>query len=243
MDSITRRWVRGSLLITILVLAFAEAMFLFFSISGYYEGAARTLRGRIDTMITQLSVNDAATPQARELVLRRMVEQFSEKEKFELMLIDTQGRISVSTAGFAADKDTRAEDFVQALFDSEGVGQSVYRTSSGERVMAMSVLLPFACGEILSIRLVTSMALIDKTLFSMIAVSLLVAAAVLGFTLWSGLFFIRSIVRPIGVIEANAARIARGNLDVRIDNKYDDEVGKLAFYHKPVFTALNEQTK
>ena len=228
MDSITRRWVRGSLLITILVLAFAEAMFLFFSISGYYEGAARTLRGRIDTMITQLSVNDAATPQARELVLRRMVEQFSEKEKFELMLIDTQGRISVSTAGFAADKDTRAEDFVQALFDSEGVGQSVYRTSSGERVMAMSVLLPFACGEILSIRLVTSMALIDKTLFSMIAVSLLVAAAVLGFTLWSGLFFIRSIVRPIGVIEANAARIARGNLDVRIDNKYDDEVGKLA---------------
>ena len=228
MDSITRRWVRGSLLITILVLAFAEAMFLFFSISGYYEGAARTLRGRIDTMITQLSVNDAATPQARELVLRRMVEQFSEKEKFELMLIDTQGRISVSTAGFAADKDTRDEDFVQALFDSEGVGQSVYRTSSGERVMAMSVLLPFACGEILSIRLVTSMALIDKTLFSMIAVSLLVAAAVLGFTLWSGLFFIRSIVRPIGVIEANAARIARGNLDVRIDNKYDDEVGKLA---------------
>lgn len=30
------------------------------------------------------------------------------------------------------------------------------------------------------------------------------------------------------MIEANAARIARGNLDVRIDNKYDDEVGKLA---------------
>lgn len=228
MDSITRRWVRGSLLITVLVLVFAEAMFLYFSISGYYEGAARTLRSRIDTLITQLSVNDASTPQSRELVLRRMVEQFAEKDKFELMLIDTQGRISVSTAGFAADKDTRAEDFAQALFDKEGIGQSIYRTSSGERVMAMSAILPFACGEILSVRLVTSMTLIDKTLFSMIAVSLLVAAAVLGFTLWSGLFFIRSIVRPIGVIEANAARIARGNLDVRIDNKYDDEVGKLA---------------
>ena len=73
MDSITRRWVRGSLLITVLVLVFAEAMFLYFSISGYYEGAARTLRSRIDTLITQLSVNDASTPQSRELVLRRMV--------------------------------------------------------------------------------------------------------------------------------------------------------------------------
>lgn len=71
----------------------------------------------------------------------------------------------MSTAGFAADKDTRAEDFAQALFDKEGIGQSIYRTSSGERVMAMSAILPFACGEILSVRLVTSMALIDKTLF------------------------------------------------------------------------------
>lgn len=79
MDSITRRWVRGSLLITVLVLVFAEAMFLYFSISGYYEGAARTLRSRIDTLITQLSVNDASTPQSRELVARRMVEQFAER--------------------------------------------------------------------------------------------------------------------------------------------------------------------
>ena len=42
------------------------------------------------------------------------------------------------------------------------------------------------------------------------------------------MFFIRSIVRPIGEIEATAAKIAEGNLDTRIENKYNDEIGKLS---------------
>ena len=42
------------------------------------------------------------------------------------------------------------------------------------------------------------------------------------------MFFIRSIVRPIGEIEATAAKIAEGNLDTRIENKYNDEIGTLS---------------
>ena len=48
------------------------------------------------------------------------------------------------------------------------------------------------------------------------------------FSVWTGMFFIRSIVRPIGEIEATAAKIAEGNLDTRIENKYNDEIGKLS---------------
>ena len=228
MNSITRRWVRGSLLITVLVLVFAEAMFLYFSISGYYDGAARALAARADTLITQLSVTDAASPEAREGVLRRMVEQFDEKDRFELMLIDTSGRVAVSTAGFASSGTAAAQDLVRALADDEGVGRAVYTTEGGERVMALTAVLPFACGEVLAVRVVTSLALLNEALLRMGLVSAALMAAVLGFSIWSGVFFIRSIVRPIGVIEGTAARIARGNFDIRIDNKYDDEVGQLA---------------
>ena len=35
-------------------------------------------------------------------------------------------------------------------------------------------------------------------------------------------------MRPIGEIEATAAKIAEGNLDTRIENKYNDEIGKLS---------------
>ena len=51
---------------------------------------------------------------------------------------------------------------------------------------------------------------------------------VLCFTVWSGLFFVRSIVRPLGEVEATATRIAKGDMKVRLpDTRYDDEIGRL----------------
>ena len=55
-----------------------------------------------------------------------------------------------------------------------------------------------------------------------------IALVVLGVSAWSGLFFVRSIVRPLGEIEATATKIAKGDLQVRLpDNRYNDEVGRL----------------
>ena len=46
--------------------------------------------------------------------------------------------------------------------------------------------------------------------------------------LWSGLFFINSIVRPLGQVEQVATRIARGDLQTRLpDTPYNDEIGRL----------------
>ena len=51
---------------------------------------------------------------------------------------------------------------------------------------------------------------------------------VLAFTVWSGLFFVRSIVRPLGEVEATATKIAKGDMKVRLpDTRYDDEIGRL----------------
>ncbi|MCQ4504074.1 HAMP domain-containing protein, partial [Vibrio parahaemolyticus] len=46
--------------------------------------------------------------------------------------------------------------------------------------------------------------------------------------IWSGLFFVRSIVKPLGRIEATATAIARGDLDVRLpEPARKDEIGRL----------------
>ena len=54
-------------------------------------------------------------------------------------------------------------------------------------------------------------------------------AAVLAFTIMSGLYFVRSIVVPLGQVERTAAGIARGELDVRLPVTGDerDEVDRL----------------
>lgn len=229
MNSITKRWVRGSLLITVLILLFAEGMFWYFSVHSYYEAATQTMFARLQTMVTQLSVIDVATPKSRELVLRRMVEQFEEKDTFNLMLLDNQGQVLISSTGFhEKENQVNKTDFAQALSHPKGIGQAVYQTANREHVMALTMLLPFASGEIRAIRLMTSLSLVDRVLSFLIIISLSVVIVVLGFTIWSGMFFIRSIVWPIGEIEAGAAQIAKGHLDVRINNHYNDEVGQLA---------------
>ena len=85
MNSITRRWVRGSLLLTLIALCLAEAVFLYFTITNYYDGTARALYTRANTLSTQLSVMGTQTEESRSAAVRRMVEQFEEKDRFELM--------------------------------------------------------------------------------------------------------------------------------------------------------------
>ena len=94
--------------------------------------------------------------------------------------------------------------------------------------MAVTTLLPRAAGEIVAVRFVTSLTLVDQSIAALVAFSLALVTAVVLFSVWTGMFFIRSIVRPIGEIEATAAKIAEGNLDTRIENKYNDEIGKLS---------------
>ena len=227
MNSITKRWVRGSLLITIVVLLMAEAVFLYFSISNYYEGARRALSSRSSTILTQLSASGSQTGESRENVLRRMVEQFSEKDKFELMLVDSSGRVAVSTTGFSRET-VAGNDLVKALSSEDGTGYSVYQSEMGEKVMAMTALLPYPSGDLLAIRLVTSLALVDRSIETMVVISLALVTAIILFSVWSGMFFIRSIVRPLNEIEATAAKIALGDLSIRLEQKSDDEIGKLS---------------
>ena len=80
----------------------------------------------------------------------------------------------------------------------------------------------------MAVRFVTSLTLVDQSIAALVAFSLALVTAVVLFSVWTGMFFIRSIVRPIGEIEATAAKIAEGNLDTRIENKYNDEIGKLS---------------
>lgn len=65
MNSITKRWVRGSLLVTILMCLVAEAVFLYYSITNYYDGARRAMTTRTSTIITQLNASAAQTARAR----------------------------------------------------------------------------------------------------------------------------------------------------------------------------------
>src|SRR5699024_5388570 len=102
--SITHRWVRGSLLIMVLVLLAAEAIFLYTSYRELYGGVQRAIESRFSTIAGRLQATGSAgdsieTAESRGQALRRTVEQFDEKDKFEFMLLDARGVILATSSG------------------------------------------------------------------------------------------------------------------------------------------------
>ena len=78
--SIIRRWIRGSLLITVLVLVLAEGLFLYYSYNDLYGGVERAVENRFSTVVGRLQAtgtagDTATTAESRANVLRRVVER------------------------------------------------------------------------------------------------------------------------------------------------------------------------
>ena len=219
-SGITRRWVRGNLLVTLLLLALIEGMFLYNTVRGYYDGVEQSMYQRFSSISGQLKVygGDTArrTAASRSLALRRMVEQFADKDKYEFMLLDGSGGVIASTSGTSAEGIIIPDDFEEAQTDPDGYGSAVYTTSNGELVLSVCCLVPYPAEEIVAMRLVTSLTLVVRRAGSACLLSALAALAALGFTVASGLYFVRGIVVPLGQVERAAADIARGELDIRL---------------------------
>lgn len=232
-SGITRRWLRGSLLITVLLVLLVEVMFLYSATRSYYNGVQQTMYRRFSSITGQLKMYTGETSQktaaSRSVALRRMVEQFSDKDKYEFMLLDSYGGVIASSSGTDAEGIVTHTDFEQAQDAVDGQGIAIYRTQSGEMVMAACCLVPYAAEDVAAMRIVTSLTLVEEQLKRTVVVALIMGAAVLAFTIMSGLYFVRSIVVPLGQVERTAAGIARGELDVRLPVTGDerDEVDRL----------------
>ncbi len=232
MNSITKRWLRGSMALTVLILVLAESLFLYAGRSSYYAAARQALLSRFSSISGQLKMYSgstvAASAENRNLALHRMVEQFEDKDKIEFMLLDSEGQALTTSSGSLQAAADQEEDFWKAIDSPSGQGESIYFTGENEKVMAITLLSPYPAGDVAALRMVTSLTLVDEALAQRAWVSLGVAFVVLGFSVYSGLYFIRSIVNPLHQVERTANQIARGDLSVRLPRGgQKDEIGRL----------------
>mgnify|MGYP004514959413 FL=1 len=248
-SGITRRWLCGSLLMTVLLVLLVEGMFLYSCTRSYYNSVQQTMYRRFSSISGQLKMYTGDTAQkasaSRSVALRRMVEQFSDKDKYEFMLLDSYGSVIASSSGTDAEGILTSADFEQAQETGDGMGVAIYRTDSNEMVMAVCCLVPYAAEDVAAMRLVTSLTLVQNQLKNVFLISIVVVITILGFTVASGLYFVRSIVVPLGQVERTAAGIARGELDVRLPVTGDarDEVDRLRGTINQMAEGLEETEK
>ncbi len=228
MNSITKRWVRGSLMFTLAVVLVAEGIFLYFTVTGYYNYVGNAIRSQLSPLRSQLSLYTAENATEKSLRLFRAVEQFEEKSRFTLELIDANGYVVLTSSGVLPVQKEVPSDVREVLGQSTtSTASFIGKNENGEKVMAITELTPYSAGGIVAMRLVTSLTLVDDAVQSMVLISIALLLAIILASVLSGVYFIRSIVFPLQNIEATAARISQGDFDTRIENDSGDEISRL----------------
>ncbi len=226
-SSITKRWVRGSLLFTLAIILLAEGGLLYFTITGYYEDVRAAIETQLIGLQSQLS--SSASEDEKNLRLIRSVEQFDRKSQFELMLVNSDMSIDATSSGIIPVYSEVPID-IQAAMEpaSSGYAEYVGDNETGEKVMAVTMMIPqYAAADVVALRLVTGITQVDIAIANVIAMSVVILLAIFLASVISGIYFIRSIVYPLQKLEMTAAKIAKGEFDTRILNDSQDEVGQL----------------
>lgn len=227
LEGITLRWLINIIGVIAVFLIIVFVISVSALKSHYYSNVESILSsGASNSAVSYFSSNlDAGY--SLEQSAADFIDSYSYKEKTTTWIIDNDGQVILSSSGFAIDKQDMP-DYNQALVSSDGAAKYIGRIDSGEKVMAICRIIKNQHGDIAgAVRVMASLKQIDKqigTLVFLIALGLILVFLII---LFSNLFFIRSIIIPVQEINETTKKISQGDYSVRIEKKYNDEIGNL----------------
>ncbi len=227
MNSITKRWIRNNLSVTIILLIIVQIVAAFFVRDSYYSAAQTLILNRIASITGAIDSSVYMENEERFQLLLNTTQDFSEKEKFAFMLIGEDGNILSTSTGFLPSDNMHEEDIKIAADTDDGIYTNDYITDMNEHVLSSTSIIYPTIQDAYAIRLVTSLEKIDNEISIVLVFIFLASVIVVIFYLISGMYFIRSIVNPMQEIEKTAQKIAKGEFDVRIQHSYTNEMGSL----------------
>lgn len=227
---ITRRWVINFLSVAVVVIMISVVALSAIANSYIRDNIRQALKSRSDEMVNMFSYYSYSNSIEFYTAARNYIENFTDKELMEVMTVSSTGKVLVTSTGFEADQTQPKPDFESAKADPSGYGDWTGELTSGEQVMAISRVFYNEDGEMLgAIRYVVSMTNATRQMYQLMLILILLGLFILALLCVSSIYFIRSILSPIRQISGSAKQIARGDFNVRIENKKKrgDEIGQL----------------
>lgn len=224
--SITRRWVFNNLGVVVLALLVIDMAIIFTVQTYFYNSAKQYLISKLNAVTSVLTVHSQDSSANFSAEMRNMLETFNEKDKIELMAINSKGRVVLTSSGFTPDAVDVMPDYEQAM-SADTEASYIGKLSSGEKILAVSAPISSMNSEFSSVRMVTSLTEIDNTIKSYTIAVMTICAVIIFIIIITGLYFAGSIVKPIRQISSIARKFAMGDFSVRIENNSNDEIGDL----------------
>ena len=225
--SITARWLVNTFGVMLVVVVLLIVVLSFVMSNYYYNGVHQTLNGRVDELSNIFGNYTSENYKEFDKNSRSYVENFSDKERMEMMIIDPVGNIKVTSTRFPPDKSAQMPDYNIAKESDDGYG--FWKGFQNEEyVMAVTRIISDTSGNNLgAVRYCVSLEPANRQIFVIIMFMIVIGLFILFFVMMSGAYFVRSIVNPIREINDVSKRIAQGDFDARLEKRNNDEIGEL----------------
>ncbi len=231
-NKITKRWFFNNFVVILLILIVIEVFISLGIKSFYYNSVERFLKSQglaVVSLIDKVYDDDLCD---FDFELRTMVENFEQRDKMEMMFLNSSGEVLLTSGTFEASKNVEMPDY-QKLTDvgnndvlSKQYARSIYMLDN-QNVMAVIYPVKTRVSDVSYVRFVSSITGVDKQVIIVIAITVLIGICVIFFVVLSSSYFIQSIVVPIDEIVKIAKKISQGDFAIRLEKKTDDEIGIL----------------
>ena len=221
---VTRRWIVNVMSVVIAVVVVIEIVIGVFVHMYYYDMA----KARANELCQGFSLLATVSNTDFRSTARQYIENFEHKDKLEVQIIDTEGNIIITSNGFDPGAPSMP-DYESALAAESATADWIGVSEQGEDVMAQTTILgDYGSGSNGAIRWVISLEGVKLHIFWLIAVCILIGLGIIVLTSMTGLYFIKSIVRPVREVSNVARKMAMGDFKSRLEvEKKDDEIGEL----------------
>lgn len=227
-EGITKRWLVNILGVITIILVAVFIAASFFIKTYYYNSVESIVSSGASESAVSYFTNNIESGNSLESSAADYIDSYSYKDKTTLWVIDDEGKVILSSSGFTVE-NAKMPDYEDALLNDTGFSKYVGRLENGEKIMSVTRIITDNNGlEIGAVRSMTTVDAVDAQVRTFCLLIALACILVMAIIIYSNVFFIRSIIVPVQEMNKATKLIAQGNLDVRIEKKYNDEIGDLA---------------
>ena len=222
--SIARQWIFNVLLVVSLFVIIAEIILFSFIRTVYLE----RVRSRANEYAQDFSVLAMVPAENFYSAAREYAENFQYKDKVEIEIIDVYGNVFISTNGFLPPVGEEMPDYKLALESESGSAVSESKTTLGEPILCgTNILNDYGGGSNGAIRWRISLEEMNSAVTTLRLIFAATGLLMIAITAFSGLYFTKSIVKPIRDVSSAARKIASGDFETKIDMVHNAEIGEL----------------
>ncbi len=227
---ITKRWMLNTLSVILTIIILIVVTLIFVVTYLFQSGVEQ----RLASTGNELSIvfSGFQSPGSTEFTsaARDYIENFDKKENMGVMVLNSTGKVVLTSTGFLPEEDEKFTDFDAAEANEDGYAFWRGTLLSGEAAMSETRVIKDPDGAVVgAIRYIVSMEPVNSRIILSAVIIIAIGLVILGLVIISGLLFIRSIVKPIQRLSEAAGQIAQGDFSAseKNEHKYDDEIGDL----------------